>query len=266
VSWIPGNGGSARVTSYTVTSNPGNITATVNGSSTSATVEGLDPATTYTFTVTATSSAGTSGPSDPTQPVTPTVPTLLTVTQPAGIDYGHPLLISAVLTRPDSSKGVSDQPVTISRRGIGKTKWVKKRTATTDSDGSVTVKLHPKRSLDVRIKFKGSPGYEPDKAVSTSVVHSVVTADLSKATVRHRHHVKLAGAVAPVIPGVLVVRQSLIHGTWVDGPSKAVRKDGTFTFKLHPKKKHKKHTYRIFVAAGHKLGPAVSPTLVLTVK
>jgi hypothetical protein len=266
VSWVPGNAGSARVRTYTVTSSPGNITATVGGASTSATVEGLDPATAYTFTVTATNSAGTSEPSAPTEAVTPVVPTVLAVTQPADIDYGHPLLVSAVLTRTDTSKGVGEQTVTISRRGIGKTKWVKKRTVTTESDGSATVKLHPKRSLDLRVTFKGAPGYEADKARATTVVHSVVTADLSKTTVRHRHHVKLTGAVAPVIEGVQVVRQQLVHGEWRDGPAKTIRKDGTFAFRLHPKKKHKTHTYRMFVAAGHGLGAAVSPALVLTVK
>ena len=217
VSWTPGNDGSARVTSYTVTSNPDNITATVNGAESSATVKRLDPATSYTFTVTATSSAGTSEPSAATQAVTPIVPTLLAVTQPASIDYGHPLLISAVLNRTDTSAGVGDQTVTIYRRATGATDWVKQGTATTDSDGSVSVKLHPKRSIDVRITFKGSPGYEPDGALGSTVVHSVVTADLSKTAVRHGHDVKLTGAVAPVIEGVQVVRQELKGTTWVDG-------------------------------------------------
>jgi len=48
----------AAVTSYTVTSSPGGVTAT--GSSSPITVTGLTAATAYTFTVTATNSAGTS--------------------------------------------------------------------------------------------------------------------------------------------------------------------------------------------------------------
>ncbi|HWC36443.1 MAG TPA: GH25 family lysozyme [Mycobacteriales bacterium] len=266
VSWVPGNDGSARTTSYTVTSNPGGITATVNGAATSATVTGLDPATSYTFTVTATSPVGTGSPSVATDPVTPVVATQLALTQPASIDYGHPLVIGAVLTRTDTSSGVGGQTVTILRRRAGATKWVKRGTATTASDGGVAVKLHPTRSTDVKLAFRGAPGYERDVATGTTVVHSVVTAGLSKATVKHGKHVKLTGAVTPVVAGEQVVRQELVGRTWRDGPVKTIGADGNFSFRLHPSKKKTTHTYRIFVAAGHSLGAAASPVLILTVR
>ena len=62
------NGGSA-ITSYTVTSSPGNITAT--GSSSPITVTGLTNGTSYTFTVRATNNLGTSAASSPSGSVTP---------------------------------------------------------------------------------------------------------------------------------------------------------------------------------------------------
>ncbi|HVV76456.1 MAG TPA: GH25 family lysozyme [Mycobacteriales bacterium] len=266
VSWVPGNDGSNRTTSYTVTSNPGGVTATANGAATSATVTGLDPTTAYTFTVTATSSAGTSVPSAATQSVTPIVATQLALTQPADIDYGHSLAISAVLTRPDTSAGVGNQPVTIYRRASGKTAWAKRGTVTTASDGSIALRLHPTRSVDVKLAFHGAPGYEPDSARSTTVVHSVVTAALSRAKVKHGKHVKLTGTVMPVIAGEQVIRQELIGKTWQNGPAKTVDKDGGFSFRLHPRKNKTTHTYRIFVASGHRLGSAASPVLILTVK
>jgi subtilase family serine protease len=80
VSVTPGNGqatvnfndtapnGSA-ITSYTVTSSPGNITATGAGSP--ITVTGLTDGTAYTFTVTATNAAGTGAASAPSGSVTP---------------------------------------------------------------------------------------------------------------------------------------------------------------------------------------------------
>jgi len=57
----------AAVTGYTVTSSPGNVVATGNASP--ITVTGLTVATAYTFTVTATNSAGTSVPSDATNQI-----------------------------------------------------------------------------------------------------------------------------------------------------------------------------------------------------
>jgi len=69
----PASNGGSPITSYTATSNPGNITGTVTqaGSGT-ITVAGLTNGTAYTFTVTATNAIGTSAPSAPSNSVTPT--------------------------------------------------------------------------------------------------------------------------------------------------------------------------------------------------
>jgi hypothetical protein len=79
------NGGSA-ITGYTVTSSPGNRTATTTGATT-ATVTLLANGTSYTFTVTATNANGTGLPSSPSNSVTtPNVPGAPTdVTALAGI-------------------------------------------------------------------------------------------------------------------------------------------------------------------------------------
>jgi hypothetical protein len=60
---------SCGITSYTVTSSPGNITAT--GAASPITVPGLTNGTAYRFTVTATSGAGTGPASSPSNSVTP---------------------------------------------------------------------------------------------------------------------------------------------------------------------------------------------------
>lgn len=60
------------ITSYTVTSSPGGITAT--GGSSPIVVTGITNGTAYTFTVTATSTAGTSAASSPSNSVTPQPP------------------------------------------------------------------------------------------------------------------------------------------------------------------------------------------------
>jgi len=82
VSWTPptDNGGSA-VTSYTATASPGgqSCTDTVATPETdTCTVTGLTGGTSYTFTVTATNSVGSSAPSTASSPVTP--PAALTIT------------------------------------------------------------------------------------------------------------------------------------------------------------------------------------------
>ncbi len=74
VSWTaPFNGGST-ITGYTVTSSPDGVTATTAGA-TSVVVPGLTNGVSYTFTVTATNSIGTSDPSAPSNSVTPQAPT-----------------------------------------------------------------------------------------------------------------------------------------------------------------------------------------------
>ncbi|SDE12230.1 Fibronectin type III domain-containing protein [Pricia antarctica] len=68
----PSNNGGSTITSYTATSSPGNITKTISQSgSGTITVTGLTKGTSYTFTVTATNSMGTSAASNVSNFVTP---------------------------------------------------------------------------------------------------------------------------------------------------------------------------------------------------
>ena len=91
VSWTaPSSNGGASITGYTVTSSPGGQTCSTTGA-TSCTVSGLTNGTAYTFTATATNSAGTSVASTASNLVTPKVgsgPSIVSISPSSGVLAG----------------------------------------------------------------------------------------------------------------------------------------------------------------------------------
>lgn len=72
IEWKPPvDAGTSPITGYTVIATPGGATA--NATANRATIQGLNPATTYTFTVTASNAVGTSAASTPTSGIIPKV-------------------------------------------------------------------------------------------------------------------------------------------------------------------------------------------------
>ena len=85
----PADFGDAAISTYTATSNPGGITA--SNASSPISVSGLSANTSYTFTVTATNSYGTSNASSASNSITtasvPGAPTSVTVSDPGTDEY-----------------------------------------------------------------------------------------------------------------------------------------------------------------------------------
>ena len=108
VSWTaPASNGGSAISSYTITSSPGNLTQTVSGNppATSGTVTGLTNGTPYTFTVYATNSAGNGPPSGASNSVTPSTipgqPTAVVATggnQQASLTWTAPTNNGATIT------------------------------------------------------------------------------------------------------------------------------------------------------------------------
>jgi hypothetical protein len=111
----PGSNGGSTITSYTVTSSPGNLTVT--GAASPLTVTGLTNGTAYTFRVHATNAIGSGPQSSPSNSVTPTAapglpgaPTIGTATagnttasvtfSAPGSDGGSPILDYTVISTP----------------------------------------------------------------------------------------------------------------------------------------------------------------------
>ena len=82
----PSSTGGASITGYTVTSNPAGITAT--GSNSPITVTGLTNGIAYTFTITATNSAGTGSASSATNSITPAATQTITFSNPGAQNFG----------------------------------------------------------------------------------------------------------------------------------------------------------------------------------
>ncbi|WP_210402491.1 fibronectin type III domain-containing protein [Thioclava sp. F28-4] len=89
----PASDGGATITGYTVTSTPGAFTG--SGASSPITVTGLTKGTSYTFTVTATNSVGTSPASNPSNSVIPKAAQTITFANPGAQTYGTSPTLSA---------------------------------------------------------------------------------------------------------------------------------------------------------------------------
>lgn len=147
--------GSPAATSFTATSSPGGYTAT--GSSSPLTVQGLQSATSYTFTVTATNASGTSAASSASSAITAT-------TVPA--TPGAPTASSSV----ENQDTVSWSPVATGGKAITLYRWTSSdgKSGTTTST-SVTLTQEGGTSQTYQVRAENANGNGQYSASSNSV-------------------------------------------------------------------------------------------------
>jgi GH25 family lysozyme M1 (1,4-beta-N-acetylmuramidase) len=264
VSWLPGDAGTSRVTSYRVTAEPGGAFVTVGGATMSATVSSLSTTTPYTFTVTATNAVGTSVASTPTLPVTPAIPTTLNTQVKSSLAFGTSLPLRAKLVRADTHAGLPDRQVLIFRRARPSDPWVEVRKLSTDTSGLATTVLHPTRSAELEAVFPGAKGVQRSDTFENYIVRPTVTAALSATTVKRGTHVTLTGSASPFKAGQRVMREQFWGGVWHIVASSKIGPRGKFRFQITPTAKAV-YAYRILVAPTWRRGRGHSPRMVLTV-
>jgi lysozyme len=265
VSWRPGDAGTSRVLHYVVTASSGHHSVTVPGSTTSATVTGLDPSTSYTFRVKAINAVGTSASSVPSAAVTPVIRSAWSAPTNVSLLLGQRLAYSATLTRNDTGKGVTHKTVTVYRRSGPSGSWRSVRTLTTDSAGKVSTTLTPNYSTQYEVVWAGKTGVQGSSRITTVVVRPAVTATLSKTTVKSGHPVTLTGTVQNFRAGESVTREGFFSGAWHVWSTKKVSSTGTYSFTIHPTSRTV-DVYRVVTQAIHHRGSGISPTVRLTVR
>lgn len=181
VTWNPpSSDGGAPITHYEVRSVPGDHTAVVEGSLTTATVSGLTNGSSYTFTVRAGNSAGLGAESTASSPVVAaTVPDAPTIAFVVSADA------AAVVTwaAPSSTggKAVTGYTVTSSPGGVSKSASGSSRQATVSG-------LTNGASYTFTVKATNSVGDGPASSPSTAVVPQEATAPVIAMTAPAAQH------------------------------------------------------------------------------
>lgn len=263
VSWLPGDAGSAPITGYAVTSSNGD-TEDVSAGATSATMSGLQPGLSTTFTVTANNQVGAGTPSAPSNAVEPLVATTLVGSATKSAAVGQPVVVSGTLTKARNHSPLSGQPVQLEREVPGSTAWQPVATLTTDSQGQVASSRKPHKNTSWQLVYPGGGRNAGSSATATTAVKPTVTAAFSPATVASGAWAHLTGALKPVTQDVLLTRQVYSNGAWTSVQHRTFNA-GSFTLSFRAPTAPGQVKCRVLVAAAGGRSGAHSAPVTLTV-
>jgi hypothetical protein len=271
VTWTASaNTGGATITSYTATASPGGESCTVAETSPqpvggSCTVTGLTDGTSYTFTVTATNSAGTSGTGPPTDAVTPAgpPPAPTNVQAVAGTASAPSAQVSWTAPASDGGAAITSYVVTANQGGGTCTYLVQTPSA---NSCTVTSGLALGNSYTFTVAAVSGAGTgassAPSSAISFQKVATTVTLMESASSVTRSQSVSFT-AIVNTPPGTQAATGRV---TFYDG-SKALGTEslsgGSATFLTHLKKGN--HTIVATYLGNATLSTSTSNSVAVTV-
>ncbi|HUR56486.1 MAG TPA: tail fiber protein, partial [Opitutaceae bacterium] len=155
----PASNGGAVITGYTATAIPGGATGT--GATSPITVTGLTNGVAYTFTVTATNSAGTGAPSAPSNSVTPKGTQTITFNNPGAQNFGTTPTLTASSTSALAVTFTSSSTGVCTTTSGGTLTFVTAGTCTINADqagnGTFLAATQVARSFTVNAIVPGAP-------------------------------------------------------------------------------------------------------------
>jgi hypothetical protein len=175
--------------------------------------------------------------------------------------YGRRINVIAHVRSP-GGKPVPRMPWRLQFAGVGGS-WKTVAKGLTPGSGDVQVSRLASVSGSYRLVALGTWWYlsgtsEPNSAQ----VRLAVVAGLSASTVKHGHAVSLTGTARPGHKGLLVDRQLRVNGTWTTVSSTTTASNGSFAFRVVPKKAAT-YSYRVVVHSSGARTTGYSGRLVL---
>lgn len=236
VSWTdPEDDGGSAITGYDVVANDGTSNTVQEATGSPYTFTGLTNGRKYTFKVRAVTAVGNGALSAATSPVTPGTPTTLSISvSSTTVTYPNAVTVRGTLLGPGSIP-VAGKTVKLLRCAPGTTTCSAVKSATTGSDGRVSVSYVLNRHRDLRLKFYGADPYLAKTSSAKYVrVRVSVSSAISRTSMPLGRSATVSGTVKPAHAGKYVYLQRYYDGAWRNVTKKLTNSYSKVSFTVKP--------------------------------